>query len=54
VRIVRVRIGSLRLGSLKSREWRFLSAEEVEELKNPEKAKPPQAKGRVNKRRTYK
>jgi len=54
VRIVRVRIGSLRLGSLKSREWRFLSAEEVEELKHPEKAKPPQAKGRVNKRRTYK
>ena len=54
VRIVRVRIGSLRLGSLKSREWRFLSAEEVEELKNPEKAKLPQAKGRVNKRRTYK
>ena len=54
VRIVRVRIGSLRLGSLKSREWRFLSAEEVEELKNPEKAKPAQARGKVNKRRTYK
>ena len=54
VRIVRVRIGSLRLGSLKSRAWRFLSAEEVEELKHPEKAKSPQARGRVNKRRTYK
>lgn len=37
VRIVRVRIGSLRLGTLKSRAWRFLSEEEVEELKNPEK-----------------
>ena len=54
VRIVRVRIGSLRLGSLKSREWRFLSAEEVEELKNPEMAKSPQARGKVNKRRTHK
>ncbi len=54
VRIIRVRIGSLRLGSLKSREWRFLSAEEVEELKNPETAKSPQARGKVNKRRTHK
>jgi len=39
VRIVRTRIGSLRLGNLKVREWRFLTAEEVDELKNPEKAK---------------
>jgi 23S rRNA pseudouridine2605 synthase len=39
VRIVRVRIGSLRLGKLKVREWRFLTAEEVEQLKNPEKEK---------------
>jgi 23S rRNA pseudouridine2605 synthase len=46
VRIVRVRIGSLRLGTLKSREWRFLDAEEVEALKFPEKAKPSQAKSK--------
>lgn len=39
VRIVRTRIGSLRLGNLKVREWRFLTAEEVEYLKNPEKEK---------------
>jgi 23S rRNA pseudouridine2605 synthase len=33
VRIVRVRIGSLLLGSLKSREWRLLTDQEVAELK---------------------
>ena len=33
VRIIRVRIGSLRLGSLKPRQWRHLSADEVKELK---------------------
>lgn len=35
VRIVRVRIGSIRLGNLKPRAWRHLSAEEVMELKRP-------------------
>jgi 23S rRNA pseudouridine2605 synthase len=33
VRIVRVRIGTLRLGTLKPKEWRYLSAAEVEGLK---------------------
>ena len=33
VRIVRVRIGSLRLGNLKARQWRYLTTKEVEELK---------------------
>lgn len=33
VRIIRVRIGSLKLGKLKPRQWRFLSPEEVNELK---------------------
>jgi 23S rRNA pseudouridine2605 synthase len=33
VRIVRVRIGALRLGNLKSRQWRYLTTKEVEELK---------------------
>lgn len=33
VRILRVRIGPLRLGNLKSRQWRYLTTKEVEELK---------------------
>jgi 23S rRNA pseudouridine2605 synthase len=35
VRIVRVRIGELRLGSLKPREWRYLTAQEVQALQRP-------------------
>jgi 23S rRNA pseudouridine2605 synthase len=37
VRIVRVRIGSLRLGNLKPKEWRYLTDQEVEALKKPPK-----------------
>lgn len=33
VRIVRVRIGTLRLGTLKAKEWRYLTTEEIAELK---------------------
>lgn len=33
VRIVRVRIGSLKLGSLKPRQWRYLTRTEIEELR---------------------
>lgn len=33
VRVTRVRVGSLRLGSLKPRQWRHLTHEEVQELK---------------------
>jgi 23S rRNA pseudouridine2605 synthase len=33
VKIVRVRIGSLRLGNLKPRQWRYLTTKEVAELK---------------------
>lgn len=33
VRIVRIRIGTLQLGRLKPRQWRYLSADEVSELK---------------------
>lgn len=36
VRIVRVRIGSLRLGNLKPRQWRYLTREEIDELKGNE------------------
>ena len=35
VRIVRVRIGSLHLGNLKPRQWRYLTTKEVEELRRP-------------------
>ena len=54
VRILRVRIGSLRLGSLKAREWRYLTEEEVEALVNPDKEKtsrPKPSRNRYQKRR---
>lgn len=40
VSIVRVRIGTLELGSLKPRQWRYLTTKEIEDLKKPYKAKP--------------
>jgi len=36
VRILRIRIGSLRLGNLKPRQWRYLTRQEVEALKSNE------------------
>jgi 23S rRNA pseudouridine2605 synthase len=33
VRIVRVRIGTLRLGNLKPRQWRYLTTQEIQELR---------------------
>ena len=36
VRILRVRIGSLKLGNLKPRQWRYLTMQEVKELKGNE------------------
>lgn len=36
VRIVRVRIGALRLGNLKPRQWRYLTMIEIDELKSGE------------------
>src|SRR5512143_2611616 len=35
VRILRTRIGSLRLDNLKARQWRYLTMKEIEELRNP-------------------
>lgn len=35
VRIVRIRMGELRLGSLKPKEWRHLTRQEVADLKKP-------------------
>jgi len=33
VRIIRVRIGTLRLGNLKPRQWRYLTTQEVADLR---------------------
>jgi 23S rRNA pseudouridine2605 synthase len=39
VRIVRIRIGTLQLGKLKSRQWRYLTGDEVSELKKSTRLK---------------
>jgi 23S rRNA pseudouridine2605 synthase len=50
VRILRIRIGSLRLDNLKARQWRYLTMKEVEELKKPAggKSEPVTRDGRKN------
>lgn len=35
VRLIRIRISTLRLGRLKPREWRYLSDDEIRQLKSP-------------------
>jgi len=40
VRILRVRIGTLRLGNLKPRQWRHLTMQEVDELKGKDTKRP--------------
>ena len=39
VRILRIRIGTLRVGTLKPRQWRFLNNDEIHELKSNETRK---------------
>ncbi len=51
VKIIRSRIGTLKLGSLKPRQWRYLTADEVAELKG-EKVPKVGERGR-GKRREY-
>ncbi len=49
VRILRVRIGALRLGNLRARQWRYLTEDEVDALKGNEKPKAqvrPRSTGR--------
>jgi len=41
VKIIRLRIGTLKLGSLKPRQWRYLTADEVAELKGEAKTPMP-------------
>lgn len=52
VRIVRVRIGTLRLGTLKPRQWRHLYADEVDALKGKEIKKPVRKPSRPGFKRT--
>ncbi len=40
VRIVRIRIGTLKIGKLRAGEWRHLTAQEVEELREPKHTAP--------------
>jgi 23S rRNA pseudouridine2605 synthase len=49
VRIVRVRIGELRLGNLKPKEWRYITAQEVTALKKPAMAPVPKTKPQKSK-----
>jgi len=35
VKIIRIRIGALKLGTLKPRQWRYLTTKEIQELKEP-------------------
>ena len=39
VRILRIRIGTLRIGTLKPRQWRFLNNDEINELKSSDAKK---------------
>lgn len=41
VKIIRTRIGSLELGTLKPGQWRYLTSKEIEELKKQTKLKEP-------------
>lgn len=50
VRILRVRMGMLRLGSLKPREWRPLSSAEIKVLKEPSKRIQQEKKSHWDKR----
>ena len=47
VRILRIRIGTLRVANLKPRQWRYLTTQEVDELKgkvvSPQTNRPPRS-----------
>jgi 23S rRNA pseudouridine2605 synthase len=44
VRILRIRIGTLRIGGLKPRQWRYLDNDEIKELKTSDARKKEIAK----------
>lgn len=41
VKIIRLRIGTLKLGSLKPRQWRYLTADEISDLKGEKRDPRP-------------
>jgi 23S rRNA pseudouridine2605 synthase len=47
VTIIRVRIGSLKIGNLKPKEWRYLTSAEIKSLKTLSPAPPVSKTGRV-------
>ena len=49
VKIIRVRIGTLRLGSLKPRHWRYLQPKEVDKLKRKNRQKAHNKKKKTGK-----
>jgi len=51
LRIIRVRIGSLRLGNLKPGEWRYLTLDEVKSLHGSTKAGDREPEGKASPRR---
>jgi 23S rRNA pseudouridine2605 synthase len=51
VRIVRVRIGTLQLGSLKAKQWRYLTAAEIASLKKKAEKKPVEKTRQVPEKR---
>jgi 23S rRNA pseudouridine2605 synthase len=44
VKIIRLRIGTLKLGNLKPNQWRYLTSDEISELKGEEVAPQPKVK----------
>jgi 23S rRNA pseudouridine2605 synthase len=50
-KLVRVRIGPIRLGDLKPGEWRHLTNQELEELRRVKKSKDPPAPGKTQRGR---
>ena len=52
VKIIRIRIGTLQLGKLKPREWRYLSEAEVAALKESTASKGKPRKGRYKARKS--
>ena len=55
VKIIRMRIGTLKLGSLKPRQWRYLTADEISELKGREKGPRavPAPRGKPGQRKAW-
>jgi 23S rRNA pseudouridine2605 synthase len=53
VKIIRLRIGTLKLGNLKPRQWRHLTADEVKELRGEKVTKTDGRSGRVPDKRLH-